>query len=148
MKNKKNDAINSDVQMNIHQFYIKEINFSSPHMPEAFSFEWKPTVNFNIEVSYKELSELLFEVVLDHKVNLQLEQKGKLSDVCELNIKQGGVFSVKGKMDEAMKNQLLLIQAPTVLYPHIIEMVSSLLNRAGFPQVVLPLVSFEPSEKE
>lgn len=130
------------IEFNAHQLYIKEMTVLSPLMPQALAFEWDPDINFEIDVSYNEMADSLYEVILKYKLKVELDNKGKKVEACALHIQQAGLFVLKNANEEE-KKYLLLIKAPEILYPFVCEMVSSSVNRLGFPQIVLPLVNFE-----
>ena len=57
-------------------------------------------------------------------------------------MKQAGLFTIKGFGLEQL-NPTLGVFCPGVLYPYAREMVTSMVGRGGFPQLVLAPVNFE-----
>ena len=57
-------------------------------------------------------------------------------------VQQGAIFLVKG-FDEQELGPLLGIGAPNALFPYAREVVSDLVTRGSFPQLVLQPVNFE-----
>ncbi len=134
---------NPKLQFSAHQIYMKDMSVTSPLMPQAFGLQWKPIINFNIDVNFKEVKPSLYEVLVDYKLNIELDENNKKINACTIHIQQAGVFGVKDATEDEKEN-LLLVKAPELLYPFIRENVSSTINRLGFPQIILPLVNFEP----
>jgi preprotein translocase subunit SecB len=57
-------------------------------------------------------------------------------------VKQAGIFTVNGFNEKEM-GQMLHSFCPNILFPYAREMVSDLVNRGSFPQLVLAPVNFD-----
>ena len=59
---------NADVQRTaqfaLQRIYVKDASFESPKAPECFQEKWQPRVNLELNTRHVQLSEELFEVVL------------------------------------------------------------------------------------
>lgn len=145
MVKKSNKNIDQKKEFSAHQIYMKDMSISSPLMPRGFGMVWKPHINFDINVSYKEVKNSLYEVLLDYKLTVQLEEKDKKTDACQINIQQAGIFGLEDASEDE-KIYFLLVKAPELLFPFIRENVSSSINRLGYPQVILPMINFEQNQ--
>jgi preprotein translocase subunit SecB len=77
-------------------------------------------------------------VVLSVTVTAKLEQ-----DVAFLaEVQQAGVFLIKGIADEAERKRVLGTECLTLLFPFARETVAELVQRGGFPQLLLQPVDF------
>ena len=59
-----------------------------------------------------------------------------------VEVKQAGIFTIAG-VPEAEMGQVLGSLCPSILFPYAREVVSDLVNRGGFPQLVLSPVNFD-----
>ena len=125
-------------QFNIQRIYTKDISFESPNSPEAFTQEWKPSINVNLATKTTQLNEDHFEVMLT--VTVTASQDEKTSFLAE--VQQAGIFQIAGIPNEEM-GPMMGIFCPNILFPYAREVVSDLVSRGSFPQFVLALVNFE-----
>ena len=75
-------------------------------------------------------------------LTINVEAKQGDSTAFLVEAQQGAIFLVKGFSDEEM-GPLLGIGAPNALFPYARELVSDLVTRSSFPQLVLQPVNFE-----
>jgi len=129
---------------NVHSIYLKDSSFEAPHSPQIFNEEWKPKIDFDLQMGSKILSEVegIYEVVLSLTVTAKLGEGETEKSAFLVEIQQGGVFTVRN-LPEASVKQILATTCPTVLFPYARETVSNLASRGGFPQLVLPPINFE-----
>ncbi len=125
----------------VNSVFIKDASFESPNAPKIFNAEWQPKVDFDLQMSQNVIQEEegLFEVVI------HLTSTVKLADdtvAFLIEVQQAGIFVVKGFDGEATKH-ILATACPTVLFPYARETVSNLVQRGGFPQLLLPPINFE-----
>ncbi len=129
---------------NVHSIYLKDLSFEAPHSPQVFNVEWKPRIDFDLQMNSQVLSEAesVHEVVLHITVTVKLGEKGKEQTAFLVEIKQAGAFLLQNFSDDAVK-QILATTCPTVLFPYAREAASNLATRGGFPQLVLPPINFD-----
>lgn len=128
----------SQQQFFIQRFYVKDLSFEAPNTPEAFTKEWKPELNLDINTQSFALQDDNHEVVLF--LTVTVKNKGKLAFLVE--VKQAGIFTIKGFNDEELKHTLGSF-CPSTLYPYAREVVTDVVTRGGFPQLILAPVNFE-----
>jgi len=126
----------------IHNFYLKDVSFEAPHTPHIFREEWRPDVDFDIQLGSQVLSpeEGLYEVLIHLTVTVRLKKPEKPAFLVEL--KQAGIFTLKGFEESAIKH-LLATECPYHLFPFVRETVTNLAQRGGFPPLLLPPINFE-----
>ena len=143
---KKNGIGGQDVApiFNVHSIYLKDSSFEAPHSPQIFNEEWKPKIDFDLQMGSQILSEVegIYEVVLSVTVTAKLGEGETEKPAFLVEIQQAGVFTVQNLPEESVK-QILATTCPTVLFPYARETVSNLATRGGFPQLVLPPINFE-----
>lgn len=128
----------------VHNLYVKDLSFEAPHSPRIFNEEWKPNLDFDLQMASQVLSEpeSIYEVVLHLTVNIKLGEKEQEKTVFLVEIKQAGAFTIKG-FPEATLKQILATTCANILFPYAREAISNLATRGGFPQLVLPPINFE-----
>lgn len=125
-------------ELSLQRIYTKDLSFETPNSPAIFKQTWKPesTVNLNTEVS--RLEENVYEVLLTVTLTTKIEeQTAYLAEV-----KQAGIFGIKGFPDQEL-GPLLGSYCPNLLFPYVREVVSDLVTKGSFPQLVLQPVNFD-----
>ena len=122
----------------IQRIYTKDISFETPNPPEVFQMEWKPESNLNLNTQVRALAEGAYEVELVATVTTKLQDKTAYL----IEVKQAGIFTVKG-FNEQETSQMLGAFCPNVLFPYIREVVSDLVTKGSFPQMILTPVNFD-----
>jgi len=139
-----NDPHANDPTFNVHSVYLKDLSFEAPHSPQVFQEEWKPKIDFDLQMGSVALSEAesIYEVVLSVTVTAKLGEEKQEKTPFLIEVKQAGVFTVKNFSAEQLK-QILATTCPTVLFPYVREAISSLATKGGFPQLILPPLNFD-----
>ena len=129
---------------NIHSIYLKDLSYEAPHVPTIFNEEWKPKIDFDLQMGSEILSdkEGVFEVVLHITVTATIGEDEQKKPSFLIDLKQAGAFTIKNIPDEGLK-EILATTCPTILFPYARETITSLATRGGFPQLVLPPIDFD-----
>jgi preprotein translocase subunit SecB len=125
-------------EFTLQRIYTKDISFETPNSPAIFKQTWKPesTVNLNTEVS--KLDDNVFEVLLTVTITTKIEeQTAYLAEV-----KQAGIFGIKGFPEQEL-GPLMGSYCPNLLFPYVREVVTDLVTKGSFPQMVLQPVNFD-----
>lgn len=128
---------------NLVSIYVKDISLETPNSPHIFNAEWKPEIDFDLQMRSEALSEPMYEVVLNLTVSAKLEDKTAFL----IEVKQAGLFAIKG-LDADTLPRVLNIACPTVLYPYLRETVTNLSVRGGFMPFMLPPINFEATYEQ
>ena len=122
----------------VQRIYTKDISFETPNSPAIFQQEWKPETGVNLNTEVNKLTDEVFEVMLTVTVTTKIgEQTAYLAEV-----KQAGIFTAKGFPDQEM-GPLLGAYCPNQLFPYVREVISDLIMKGSFPQMVLQPVNFD-----
>ena len=129
---------NVEKQFAIQKIYIKDISFETPNSPKIFSEKWEPSVEFNLSTHAEALENSLYEVVLSVTITV------KIADTTAylVEVNQAGVFTLSGFSDQEM-GPMIGSFCPNILFPYVREAVSDLVNKGGFPQLLLAPVNFD-----
>ena len=130
-------------QFAMQKIYIKDLSFETPNSPEVFTKEWKPDVNVELDTKGKEIAPDVHEVVLGITVTVKMEDK--VAYLAEIH--QAGIFTIKGFSGDE-RNAMLGSYCPNVLFPFAREVVSDLVTKGGFPQLLLAPVNFDAIYQE
>ena len=122
----------------IEKIYVKDVSLEVPGGPEAFMRPEQPQLEVQITQQSQRVNEALVEVTL--VVTVTAKSGEKVLFLVEAS--QAGVFQIRN-VAEADLPPILGIVCPNVLFPYARETVSDLINRAGFPPVLLAPVNFE-----
>ncbi|KAF3978016.1 MAG: protein-export chaperone SecB [Methylococcales symbiont of Iophon sp. n. MRB-2018] len=127
-----------DKQFSIQKIFTKDISFESPHSPKVFTEKWDPAVDFNLGIQNQALEDNLFEVSLS--VTVTVKCNDKTAYLVEVN--QAGIFSISA-FSEMEKAPMLGSFCPNILFPYAREVVSDLVAKGGFPQLMLAPINFD-----
>ncbi len=122
----------------VQRVYTKDVSFESPNTPEIFRGEWKPRHELNLNTKINQLEDGVHEVVLAVTVTARIEDKTAFL----VEVQQAGIFTHQGFSQEEL-GPLLGAYCPTLLFPYAREVVSDLVVKGSFPQLVLQHVNFD-----
>ncbi|ABD43515.1 protein-export chaperone SecB [Anaplasma phagocytophilum] len=132
--------------------YIKDLSFENPNAPKVFLMMSKtpPEINISVNVSSAALpvkppegeqaSVALYEVAL--QINIESVVEKLPAFICE--IKYCGVFSIEEdeELEQEQVKRALLINAPSILFPFVREVIAKVTSSAGFPPLMLEVIDF------
>ncbi len=122
----------------IQKIYTKDISFETPNSPEIFRDEWKPQLDLQLGNEYKRIDDDNHEITLTVTVTAKVDDK--VAFLAE--VKQAGIFSLTGYSDQEM-GPLVGSYCPNTLFPFAREVISDIVLKGGFPQLVLAPVNFD-----
>ncbi|NQZ53717.1 MAG: protein-export chaperone SecB [Piscirickettsiaceae bacterium] len=122
----------------IQKIYTKDISFETPNSPEIFRDEWKPELDLQLSNEYRRIDDDNHEIILVVTVTAKVADKVAFL----VEVKQAGIFSLTGYSDQEM-GPLIGSYCPNTLFPFAREVVSDIVLKGGFPQLVLAPVNFD-----
>lgn len=127
-------------EFSLQKIYLKDVSFESPRAPEVFLSRWDGKTNVQLNTTATRLAQQddLFEVEL--QLTVTTENDGKTAYLCE--VRQAGVFLIKG-FEAAHQDALLGAYCPNVLFAFAREAIADLVQKGGFPQLLLQPVNFD-----
>ncbi|RKZ97131.1 MAG: protein-export chaperone SecB [Gammaproteobacteria bacterium] len=122
----------------IQKIYTKDISFETPNSPDIFRDEWKPELDLQLGNEYASIDDD------NHEITLTVTVTAKVADKVAflVEVKQAGVFSLTGYSDQEM-GPLVGSYCPNTLFPFAREVISDIVLKGGFPQLVLAPVNFD-----
>lgn len=137
-----NEAVASEEdtqqQFAIQRMYLKDLSFEAPMGSDAFTKEWKPQVNQDLNTKTNKLDDVNYEVVLTITVTVKLEDETVF--LCE--VQQAGIFAVDGLENQQLA-QVLNTMCPQILFPYAREAIDSAITKGSFPALMLPPINFD-----
>jgi preprotein translocase subunit SecB len=125
-------------QFSLEKVYLKDLSFESPQPIESLKLTEKLDVDFQLHSESRKVEGDIYEAVLT--ITLTVGKDGKAFYLIE--VKQAGLFVVSGVEPQELA-ALLNINCPSILFPYVREVISSMVERGGFPQLLLKPVNFE-----
>ena len=118
--------------------YTKDFSFENPNAPQSLMQQQaQPTMNIQINVNPKQLSNTDFEVEL--KLDGKAEANGSVLFAFELTY--AGVFHLQGIPPESV-GPLLMIECPRILFPFAREIIAAAVISGGYPPLLLDPIDF------
>jgi preprotein translocase subunit SecB len=125
-------------EFGLQRLYVKDLSFEAPHAPQVFTENWQPQVNVGLNTQVTPLGNDHLEVVLVVTVTVKSGEK----TAYHVEVQQAGLF-VARDVPEQDRGPLVGIVCPNILFPYAREVVSDLVSRGSFPQMLLAPVNFE-----
>ena len=125
-------------QLLLQKIFIKDASFEAPKSPQVFTQKWQPQIDVQLATGVQALGPDQYQIMLSVTVTAKLEQ-----DVAFLaEVHQGGIFQLRGYA-EAERQKVLGTECVRTLFPFVREAVAELIQRGGFPQLLLQPVDFD-----
>ncbi len=125
-------------QFAIQKVYLKDVSLETPNSPSIFTMTGEPAMNVDLNTQSEALHEGVYEVVLGVTATVKIQE----STAFLVEVHQAGVFNAQG-FNEQELGQVLGAVCPNILFPFAREAVADLVNKGGFPQLVLQPVNFD-----
>jgi preprotein translocase subunit SecB len=135
---KKEEAQPVQPSFSIQKVYVKDISLETPSSPQVFQKQWQPAVNMDLENSARLLDDNFYEVVLSITVTVSFENE----TVYLIEVQQAGVFQLMNIPDDIL-DRMLNTMCPNILFPFAREVISDLVSKGGFPQLLIAPVNFD-----
>lgn len=122
----------------IEKIYAKDLSLEIPNAPQVFLERVQPEVQVQLHSQGQAMDNGYFEVTLTVTVTAKAGEKTMF--LAEAG--QAGIFQIRNIPQEDM-DPVLSVACPNILFPYVRETISDMVNRAGFPPVILAPVNFE-----
>lgn len=126
-------------QVFMQRIYLKDASLELPNAPLIFNKEQQPQVDVQVGTSIDGLGNNLFQVVL--QVTVTAKAGEEVAFLVEVH--QAGIFQLANFGNEAEVQGVLAAYCPGVLLPFAREAVANLIQRTGYPAVMLQPINFE-----
>lgn len=124
-------------EFRIRQIYLKDASFQAPMGIKAFTEEWSPKVDVDVQVQPEPLGNDIYEVTL----RLSVVSRTGANTHFMIEIVQAGLFIIRGH-NETELTRVLHALCPETLYPYAREAVDSFVSKGRFPSLLLAPIDF------
>lgn len=138
-ENKPESSQEKQPQFTLQKIYLKDLSFESPRPLEAFAKSVdRADVNFQLNNEARKVADNVYEIVLMITVTARKED----AVLYLVEVKQAGLFTLQDFPEEELA-AMLNSYCPNILFPYAREVVSSMVERGGFPQLLLKPINFD-----
>ena len=124
-------------QLALERIYVKDMSLEVPGA-DVFTREWQPELDINLSSAAEKLDDDHYQVILT--VNVTANNGGETAFITEVH--QAGIFMLQNIPEEQL-GAILGAYCPNVLFPYAREVVSDIVTRGSFPQLLLAPVNFD-----
>ncbi len=126
----------------IHGQYIKDLSFENLNFIERLQIEGdeSPDVQISLETNLTTVSDNLYEVIIDTKIEAKNTKKDMKEFLIELSY--AGLVSLSPNLEESMVPIVLMVHVPTLLFPFIRQIIGNLTTNASLPPLFLAPIDF------
>ncbi len=135
------DKSKTPPQLTLQKIYIKDLSFESPRAVKLFTEPVeRPEINLQLNTHTEKIKNDLFEITLELTVTAHEKDSDNVYYLVDL--KQAGLFTLNGFSDKELE---LTVNSycPGILFPYAREAISNLVERGGFPQLLLAPINFD-----
>lgn len=125
-------------QFAIQRLYLKDLSYEAPSAPHIFQAEGEAAINVDLNTTAQQLAEGVFEVVLSLTVTSKMGEKVAFL----VEVQQAGIFFISGFNEVDLKG-MLHSYCPNILFPYAREVVSDVVSKGSFPQLLLAPINFD-----
>ena len=127
-----------NVPLAVRLQYLKDLSCESPRAPQVFVTPGPQSqVNVNVRVDGRGVGENTYEITL----HLEVKANAGEDAVFLLEMDYAGIFTVAAQPPEVL-GQLLMIEAPRMLFPFARQIVTNTIAAGGFPPLLINPIDF------
>ena len=115
--------------------YIKDLSFENPSAPTNLAA--RPQIELNVDLQARQVEREHFEVELKLRVSAKVEEKPAFL----LELVYAGLFHLQN-IPEEITQQVLLIEAPHILFPFARRIVADVVRDGGMPPLMIEPIDF------
>jgi preprotein translocase subunit SecB len=115
--------------------YVKDLSFENPAAPAGLNI--RPNIDLGVDLQARRLDETHYEVELKLRVGAKAEDK----PVFLMELSYGGLFLIENVPPEILQ-QVLLIEAPHLLFPFARRIVADCVRDGGMPPLMIEPIDF------
>lgn len=122
----------------IEKVYVKDISLEIPNAPQAFLESEAPQIDIQLHHRSEAIQTGYYQTVVTVTVTAKVQDR----TLFLVEVGQAGIFVARNIPDADIET-VLGIACPNILFPFAREAVADIVQRAGFPPVMLAPVNFE-----
>lgn len=122
----------------IEKIYVKDMSLEVPGAPQVFLQPETPQIEVQLAQGVIQIEDGLYEVA----VTVTVTAKAGDRTMFLAEAVQAGIFQIRN-VPQADLEPIVATVCPNILFPYVRETISDVINRAGFPPVLLAPVNFD-----
>ena len=126
-------------QVLLQKIYLKDASVEVPQAPQIFTRQWQPQIDVQVNTAINALAADNWQVLLSLTVTAKLGDDAAFL----VEVHQAGIFAVTGFASPQEQQAVLAGYCAGVVFPFAREAVADLVQRAGFPQLLLQPINFD-----
>lgn len=123
------------------KIFVSDVSFESPNPVKYFTQAIQPKINLDLSTENKEIDAETVAVNLNITVTASSDSEPDAT-IYLVELKQSGIFQLSGFTKEEL-HRLVNCHCPNILFPFAREAIANLVEKAGFPQLLLAPINFE-----
>lgn len=144
MSKQQNKAAGSDTGDNpsfeLQRIYVRDVSFHAPKGVEAFRSKQEEEIKLELNIETRKLPDDLYEVTL--LISVAAVWKKSQTLIYQVEVKQAGLFAIRN-IPEKDFMRTINTSCPGILFPYARQTISGLIERGGFPPMLLAPMNFE-----
>lgn len=124
-----------NIRVHVLSQYVRDLSFENPAAPTALST--RPQIELNVDVQARKLDPEHFEVELKIRVSAKMEDKPAFL----LELVYAGLLAIQNAPEEILQ-QILLVDAPHMLFPFARRVVADAVRDGGMPPLMIEPIDF------
>jgi preprotein translocase subunit SecB len=125
-----------DLRMQVVGQYVKDLSFENPGAP--MNLTERPQIDLGVDLQAKRLDPGRYEVELKLRVSAKAAEK----TVFLLELVYAGLLQITGTAPEEFIQQIMLIDAPMMLFPFARRIVADVIRDGGMPPLMVEPIDF------
>ena len=126
-------------QVLLQKIYLKDASVEVPLAPQVFTRPWQPQLDVQVNTGVSPIGGDNWQVMLSLTVTAKLGEDTAFL----IEVQQAGIFAVSGFANPQEQQAVLAGYCAGVVFPFARESVADLVQRAGFPQLLLQPINFD-----
>jgi preprotein translocase subunit SecB len=123
----------------VHDQYVKDLSFENPNFLIKYNEKEKiPTITVNLETNVARVGDKNYEVILSISVKSTLEKV----TVFIVDLKYAGLLSVQPDIAEDLKETILLVHCPFLLFPFARAIIADVTCAGGYQPLMIEPIDF------
>jgi preprotein translocase subunit SecB len=116
--------------------YVKDLSFENPGAP--MNLTERPQIDLGVDLQAKRLDPERYEVEL----KLRVSAKGGEKTVFLLELAYAGLLQITGTAPDEIIQQIMLVDAPMMLFPFARRIVADVIRDGGMPPLMIEPIDF------
>ena len=117
--------------------YVKDLSVESPSAPQSFQWQVQPQLEVQFNIAVNNVTDEVHEVVL--KIEVAARSENGVHFLIDLSY--AGLYGIRNLPEEQL-GAYLLVEAPSLLFPFVRQIIAEASQNTGFPPLLLDPIDF------